>query len=334
MSTARIFDFAEYVEPATDPHGIPPVAAEVPVDSRSSRNMWESVCGVGQRAKKLTKPTRIGRRVYRKQHQKAMADPHGDFLADQYMEMVRASTGEDKQVALAIYFKQIARNNRRFLFRWLVIHWWNVAIVGGEVYALFTIPAWVQIGLTAVVAGLIVRRWNVRGKRVMKARRYMLAKRRGTLQPVANLQFDQPELKVLAEPFNSFNSEKGCSNIPDFIPEAVEDQVEVEQTAKDPRYRLLYDILEVATPTAGQILDDPLSEFVIQTDPLVELLRKHSAEYKSLDNGELRKKLSKFGLRVHQKNLPTTWDGKRPNRTGWHFAEINDVIERGSQWES
>lgn len=329
MSTARIFDFAEYVEPDTDPHGIPPVAAEVPVDTRPSRDIWKSMCRAKKRVKKLTKPTRIGYRVYRREHQKMLANPHGHFLASEYMELVRTSDGEAKHHALELYMEQIGRNNRRFCFRWLIIHYWNLAIVGGEVYALFAVPTWAQAGLTVAVGALITTRWTRRGRRVMRARRRLMAKRRQQ----ATLQFEQPELKVVAEPFNSLNEDTAYVESDDLPVQAQEVPVMASEVpvAPDPRYRLLYDILDVATPTAGQILDHPLNKFVIQTDPLLEKLRKHeSGEYKKLDRSELIKRLGKFGLRSHQKNLTPTWDGKRPNRTGWHFEEINDVIERGS----
>jgi hypothetical protein len=93
---------------------------------------------------------------------------------------------------------------------------------------------------------------------------------------------------------------------------------------------LLRDIIAVATPTSEQISADPLSEFVIQTDPLVELLRKSGKKYADLTSSELRQRLGAFELKSHQKNL-TEVDGKRPSRTGWSFSEINEVIEKGTR---
>jgi hypothetical protein len=92
----------------------------------------------------------------------------------------------------------------------------------------------------------------------------------------------------------------------------------------DPRLKLLHDVIAVATPTAEQIAADPLCEFVVQTDPLVELLRKHSSEYKGLTSSDLRKRMEGFGLRSHQKNYD---DGvTKASRRGWWLSEINNVI--------
>jgi hypothetical protein len=82
----------------------------------------------------------------------------------------------------------------------------------------------------------------------------------------------------------------------------------------------------IATPTSEQIAADPLSEFVIQTDPLVELLRKSGKKYSDLTSSELRKRLQAFELTSHQKNLPEDANGKRPSRTGWWLSEINNII--------
>lgn len=162
---------------------------------------------------------------------------------------------------------------------------------------------------TVVVAGDgPLRRFQV--AELTEDQQRAIAARGGAVEKL-NLKFDAPDLKFDPETFNTLNGEL----------------LGPSEAQPDPRLKLLHDVIAVATPTAEQVAADPLSEFVVQTDPLVGMLRKHSPEYKSLTTSDLRKRMEGFGLRSHQKNYD---DGStKASRRGWWFSEIHNIINKG-----